>query len=127
MKAINNKATQIFNKLISLDKTKVQNNDSFMAVHIEMISEIKDGKIYSLAHYYEQNGDLMADPEMEFLIKPNHLEIYPLTFRQDNLGMHQQAVYFENGRAAKYNPRLQKDFVVFANEWLNNISLQQSI
>ncbi len=39
-----------------------------------------DCSVYSLAHYYEQNGDLMADPLMEFIVidgrskKPDYLD-----------------------------------------------------
>lgn len=41
----------------------------YMPLVIELIGEQVStpfgiGKLYSLAHYYEQNGDLMRDPEM---------------------------------------------------------------
>jgi hypothetical protein len=40
---------------------------AFMAVHVENIGECNMGKLFSIAHYYEQNGDLMKDPDMVFI------------------------------------------------------------
>ena len=40
---------------------------AFMPVHVECISETAHGVMYSVAHYYEAQGDLVADPEMELL------------------------------------------------------------
>lgn len=98
-----------------------------MAVHIEEIATCENGKIWSLAHYYEQNGDLMSDPEMTFLVKNNHLEIYPLSYTQHSLGIYNDAVFFENGRPTKFKPKMQADLAVFANMWLNNIKDQQEL
>jgi hypothetical protein len=39
---------------------KIDNaEDAFMALHVEYIGECNLGPIFSLAHYYEQHGDLM--------------------------------------------------------------------
>jgi hypothetical protein len=43
---------------------KVDNSGgTYMAVHVDRLSERR----YSLAHYYEQNGDLVCDPDGVFL------------------------------------------------------------
>ena len=40
-----------------------------MPVVVEKVGRLPGyGEIISIAHYEEQNGDLMADPEMEFTI-----------------------------------------------------------
>ena len=38
--------------------------------------------IFSLAHYYEQNGDLVCDPDVTFLVAD---QVHPLTFEQDGV------------------------------------------
>ena len=39
-----------------------------MALHVEYLHEVPPyGPLYSVAHYYEHNGDMMRDPDMEFL------------------------------------------------------------
>jgi hypothetical protein len=127
LKTLTNKATEVFNKLINANTTKIQNNNTFMAVHIEEIATCSHGKIWSLAHYYEQNGDLMADPEMTFLVKNNHLEIYPLSYTLHSLGIYNDAVIFDNGEPKQYYRKMQADLAVFANMWLKNIKDQQEL
>ena len=108
---------------------KIQNNPSksIMAVHVEMISKNSQGPVYSITHYYEQEGDLMRDPDMTFL-KGGDGEYYPLTFRQDSLGIDQDAiVWAENGDIKGFNSKMQADFVSFANGWMKNIRDQQGL
>ena len=43
---------------------KIDNSPGFMAVHIENVGSCELGPMFSIAHYYEQNSDLMKDPDM---------------------------------------------------------------
>jgi len=61
---------------------------AFMAAYVENIGYFNMGKLFSIAHYYEQNGDLMKEPDMVF-IKGQDGEYYPMDFQQDNIGMYQ--------------------------------------
>jgi hypothetical protein len=108
---------------------KIQNNPSksIMAVHVEMISKISKGPIYSIAHYYEQNGDLMKDPDMTFL-KGADGEYYPLSYQQDGLGIYQDAVdWDDNGNIKGFRVKMQADMTSFANDWMENIKNQQKL
>lgn len=108
---------------------KIQNNPSksIMAVHVEMISKIKQGPVFSVAHYYEQNGDLMKDPDMTFLRGANG-EYYPLSYQQDGLGIYQDAIEWDDhGEIKGYNIKMQADFASFANGWMINIKDQQRL
>jgi len=108
---------------------KIQNNPSksIMAVHVEMINKTSQGPVYSIAHYYEQEGDLMRDPDMTFL-KGADGEYYPLTFRQDSLGIDQDAVEWDdNGNIKGVRARMQADMTSFANDWMKNIRDQQKL
>ena len=93
--------------------------ESMMPLHIEAIG---NGEI-SIAHYYRQNGDTMADPEMTFRIDHEKGTLEPLTYQQDSLGLYQQ-VYPEPGR---WIPKLRKDLNRFANQWFHNIEIQNYI
>jgi uncharacterized protein YqiB (DUF1249 family) len=90
-------------------------SDGFMDLVVEKISENE----YSLAHYYEQNGDLMRDPEMTVRIYPGKA-VEALTFTQDNLGIYQE-VYPEPG---KYVPYFKKELNCFLGIWLRNLKIQ---
>jgi hypothetical protein len=125
MKPLNKAATATLQGLLSLGQTKVQRSSSFMAVHIEEIASISAGRIYSLAHYYTQNGDLMADPEMEILHSAVDGQFYPISFRMDSLGIHRNSVIFDDGKLSKLNLKMQYDQAAFANKWLRNIAVQQ--
>ncbi len=94
-----------------------------MPLHVIMRSE----RVVSLAHFYEQNGDLMADPEMDFWFGPDG-RWYPVSYRLDGLGVRQQAAEFNGaGEVARYALRMQADQTKFANMWMRNIKQQQNL
>jgi hypothetical protein len=108
---------------------KIQNNPSksIMAVHVEMINKISKGPVFSVAHYYEQNGDLMKDPDMTFLRGVDG-EYYPLSYQQDGLGIYQDAIEWDDdGNIKSFRAQMQADMVSFANEWMENIKDQQRL
>ena len=47
---------------------KIENSKAFMPVHLQKLRACEHGVFYSMTHYYEQNGDLMRDPDMEFIV-----------------------------------------------------------
>ena len=91
--------------------------ESMMPLHIEAVG----GNEISIAHYYRQNGDAMADPEMTFRIDHEKGTLEPLTYQQDSMGLYQQ-VYPEPGR---WIPKLRKDLNRFTNQWFHNIEEQR--
>ena len=72
----------------------------------------------ALAHNGKQNGDVMADPDVEVKIYPEMKMAEALTFRNDYLGIYQE-VYPEPG---KYYPKLKKELNAFLNDWLRNMT-----
>ena len=94
MKSLNRKATQIIQKLYDAmsdskymqdeegNYAKIQNSPALMPVIVEKVGNLKGyGEIISIAHYGKQNGDLMADPEMTFVIVDR--KYYPISFKTD--------------------------------------------
>ena len=75
----------------------------------------------AVAHTYEQEGDLMYDPEMTFRMDTEKGTLEPLTFRQDGGLPIYQEVYPEPG---KWIPKLRNDLSAFAEQWLKNIEAQ---
>jgi conserved hypothetical protein len=104
---------------------KIDNtNGAFMPVVIEQVGENQ----ISIAHYYEQNGDLMADPEIVFLKKEYSygVEYYPIYERMSGLCSDVELVIFEN-RKPKMISNLQKQTASFCTTWMRTIAMQQSI
>ena len=84
------------------------------------IQRIGENEI-AVAHTYEQDGDLMYDPEMTFHIDTEKGTLEPLTFRQDGGLPIYQEVYPEPG---KWIPKLRSDLSAFTDQWLKNIEEQ---
>ena len=135
MKHLNKQAKAVMDKLTEgLNGTarKIDNNKSFMAVHVEEIATIEhspNGPVFSVAHYYKQNGDLMSDPDMTFL-KGITGEWFPLSFQQDGgFPIYQEVIAetFDDGRIKSYRPKLSADLTSFANTWMRNIKKQQGL
>ena len=129
MKALNKKAEVIFHRLtegmVKLgDHRKIDNtNGTFMAACVEVIGQAGLGPLVSVAHYYEQNGDLMRDPDVVFLIGADQ-HVYPISYRHDGLGIDQEAAVVEDGQW-NVKPKMQADITRFANQWMLNIQDQQ--
>jgi len=90
--------------------------DGFMDVSIEWIGDNR----LAMAHYGEQNGDLMADPDMELIVDFDRQEVLPATYQNDYLAVFQQ-VYLENNR---WRPKLSRELTSFLNTWLRNLEFQ---
>ena len=92
---------------------------NFMDLNIDHLSHKDDGGriVISIAHNYNQNGDVMADPDMEIRIVPSMNMVEALTFQQDSMGIYQQ-VYLEDGR---FNPTVKRELNNFLNFWLKNL------
>ena len=96
------------------DHKKLDNAEgTFMAVHVECIGRCNLGHVFSLAHYYEQQGDLMRDPEMLF-IKAEDGGYYPSELWQDAVNSHSVGLLIEDGKAVSIDETEQADLTVFA-------------
>lgn len=113
---------QLDNDYLKLDNTK----GTFMPLIVEKITD-EPGftAVYSLALYGEQNGDLMADPEMTF--GENEHKFYPLSFRNDYAGVCQRVMNCPEGGISIVDLPLQRELAEFADQWFQNIVEQQGI
>ena len=87
--------------------------------------------LVSVAHYFGQNGDLMADPNLVFEVTPDEGgphsrdtgEWEPVSFTQHATGTYQEAVSLRGGEA-KVDARLVDSLKSFARVWDRNIGSQ---
>ncbi len=136
MKCLSKRAEAIFRQLIEGltepgQHRKIDNTaGTFMPVSIDVLSVERcaiGGRDWyemrvSLAHNYQQNGDLMADPDVEFHVTP--LGVAPLTFQQDP-GIYRRWAWKDEAGIWEYHPRGQADLATFCNQWMVNIKHQQ--
>jgi hypothetical protein len=130
LQALNKTATAIF--LLALGRMednylKLDSDCGFMPAVFEKIGALPDYEpLYSVAHYGEQNGDLMRDPEMTFFRSGE--KFFPISFRNDYMGIDQEVFKYDlNGQVFAMDNRLQKELTAFANGWFRNIKEQQNL
>ncbi len=140
MEFLNLKSTIVFTKLVDTlnNGYRIIENRPFMPLTIEQIGEQIStpwgiAKLYSFCHYYEQNGDLIQDPEMCFFMIDNRqgftadfdkVRIAPYSFRQANVGIYEESVRMESNSLTKFHRPMQQSHTEFANQWLGNIQQQ---
>ena len=82
------------------------------------IEQVGDNFI-AISHYYEQNGDAMADPDMEFAYDNDRKTLQARTYQQDALQRYDE-VYGNDG----YNEQLEEELNLFAHQWFQTIEQQ---
>lgn len=90
-------------------------NKPYMPLCIE-----KHGSRVTVTHYFEQGGDLIADPDMEFEVVDQ--EWLPVAIQHAN-GLYFRAIDYRSGQR-KVHPAQMKDQQEFARIWARNL-LQQ--
>lgn len=126
MRAINKRAQKILTSLVEgmapgTSKKIDNSNGTYMPLNVERLTEDR----FSIAHYFEQNGDLVPDPDMEFYRGENG-EFYPIAIQQ-TLNYQVAMLFGADGKPSGEYPRRQREQAVFAAQWLNNIKSQQGV
>lgn len=82
--------------------------------------------VWGMMHTYEQNGDLMRDPDMTFLVDREGGNIVPHTYQQDNCPFTRYGTLYQEVWAdeSHWRPRLRTELDDFLRGWINNIISQ---
>ena len=99
----------------TVDYTVKIENEPFMALCIE-----KHGCMVSVTHYYEVNGDLVPDPDMEFEVKGDGTWM-PVAIQQGD--HYRRAVEIQNGRRLVNLAQFSSQ-KAFSNLWARNLIAQ---
>ena len=111
---------------LALDEhRKMDRSPGFMAVVVEHLEQREIGSLYSVAHYFEQNGDLVADPDVVFLRRGHGLWT-PVSI-QAPLGGYRVVVRVREDGRVEVDERGQRELVRFANILMQNVAAQQGI
>jgi hypothetical protein len=95
----------------------------FMRLVIEHVGTgPRGGELVSVAHYGEQNGDLMRDPEIVFEVAAG--QWHPVSIQQDYLGSYREAVFVGDDDRVYVRPAEARDIQAFARIWDRNIRVQ---
>ncbi len=93
----------------------------YLPLSVEEIGTSRDGhRLVSLCQYGEQNGDLMRDCDLVFLVTDlsDGVAAEPVSFRNDYLGIVQDVYrYDEAGKRTHVVSSLKQDLKEFARAW----------
>ena len=104
MRAISKKVQKVMDRIVELlggkESLKLDNApEAYMPLSVDRTGD----NTFALAHYGEQNGDLMADPDMVFWRGPDG-RYYPVSYQNDYMGVCDQAVVGMEEREARRVP-----------------------
>jgi hypothetical protein len=103
---------------------KVEAGEGFMPLCIEYVGVgPRGGLLVSIAHYHEQHGDQMADPDLVVEVIPQAGRWMPVSFQQDNLGLYREAVSVE-GEGLVVRSKVVDDLQEFMRAWDRNLREQ---
>ena len=104
--------TELFPTIMSKQDSyvKLEAGEAFDSLNVQWISE----KEIAVSHTYEQNGDLMYDPEIVFQVDATQLTATAISYEQSNMGKYET---YETLAEAE-------DCNTFASEWFDNIEQQ---
>lgn len=93
---------------------------AFMAVYVNRLTRCR----FSVSHYYEANGDLCPDPDMEFVFIEATKKWMPVNFSMP--GHFQRCLELDgDDRPTHFKMELLQQLCDFAGMWMTNIRNQQ--
>jgi hypothetical protein len=82
----------------------------------------RGGELMSVAHYGEQNGDVMRDPEIVFEVAAG--QWHPVSIQQDYVGSYREAVFIGEDGRVYVRPAEVRDIQAFARIWDRSLKHQ---
>lgn len=100
-------------------------SDGYMDFNIDVLYRHEEGDLVAaLSHYHEQDGDMMADPDMQILIDQKNGNIQAATFQQDGWGGGYREVFHNFPETKLINMKEKEGQNKFLKMWLKNIKDQ---
>jgi len=95
-------------------------NEPYMPLSMDVLADNEYGRVISIAHNFIQNGDVMADQDMQVLVSFKKQTVQAMTFQNDGMGVYQECLFFENGKLL-VRMKLLKELNRFLDTWTKNL------
>lgn len=92
--------------------------EPYQTLNVDVLERGSDFVTIALAHYYEQNGDLVPDPDMTVRLYPKYKMAEALTFQNSLVYTEVYAVV--DGKRMVY-PRAKASLNQFLEQWAKNL------
>ena len=114
------KSQSIYKKLIKIipdiatrEEAGKSVSEGFMDLNLDILSKQNNFVRIALSHYYKQNGDLIADPDMEIIINTQLMTANAMTY-QDSM------IFQSAEQEGVINQTLVNSLNEFLDQWLHN-------
>ena len=116
------KSQSIYNKLIKIIPDiatreeagkSVLSSDAMMDLNLDILSRNGNLIRIALSHYYKQNGDMIADPDMEVIVNTQLMTANAMTY-QDSM------IFQTAENDGGINQKLVNSLNEFLDQWLQN-------
>ena len=88
-------------------------SDALMDLNLDVLSKQNNITRIALTHYYKQNGDMVADPDMEIIINTQLMTANAMTY-QDSM------IFQSAEQDGGINQKLVNSLNEFLDQWLQN-------
>jgi uncharacterized protein YqiB (DUF1249 family) len=88
-------------------------SDALMDLNLDVLSKQENIVRIALSHYYKQNGDMIADPDMEIIINTQLMTANAMTY-QDSM------IFQSSEQDGGINQKLVISLNEFLDQWLQN-------
>ena len=99
------------------DSEKYTAGDCFDTLSVEL-----HGNTLSIAHTYEQNGDLMYDPRIDFKVDYSNEKVIPISYENSGMGIYN--TFDSSGEPTSESVKQTNEVLEFTDTWLDNIEEQ---
>ena len=99
------------------DYIRSEAGEAFMPLHVSL-----HDNVLSMSHTYEQNGDLMYDPRIDFFVDREHYKLVPISYTNSGLGKYEE--FDLKAEPTPESVRKVNDVMEFMDTWINNIDEQ---
>lgn len=96
-------------------------SDAYEPLYIERIAHNQ----IAIAHTYIQEGDVMLDPEITFLVDKDAKTLRPLTYEQSDMGFYKRVYDYDDLDYLHPDEGKEKTINAFFNDWYQNLKWQR--
>lgn len=102
--------------LLTIEESGKSIVPNFMDLNLDVLHKRSNRILIALSHYYKQNGDMIADPDMELAVYPK-LEIAEALSYQDSFCY--RTIYSDDNGTEDI--KAKKELNAFLDQWLSNL------
>lgn len=110
------KLQKVVPDLLTIEESGKSVVPNFMDLNLDVLHKRSNRIVIALSHYYKQNGDMIADPDMELAVYPT-LEIAEALSYQDSFCY--RTIYSDD--KGTEDIKAKKELNAFLDLWLSNL------